>query len=197
MNNPRATRSLPLLAGSLIAVLGLGCGADGGLRGKSPDIAGPRFTTVTNETGKLTVYVTGPGWIHYPGTATYSASASGGTGPYYYVWSWRPCFTQDGCSSQQFIWLGEGLNMTSASVSFASYTTWVEVSVEARENKAAPYNTGRNSPVKITFGPAGLGGTMGCPPYGLLHNGQPIFPFDSLHEHFVYDPCTAARMYQN
>ena len=59
MNNHRATRSLPLLAGSLIAVLGLGCGADGGLRGKSPDIAGPRFTTVTNETGKLTVSVTG------------------------------------------------------------------------------------------------------------------------------------------
>lgn len=168
-----------------------GC-ADGSNVREAAGPAGPPEFLVTHDSGKLTVNVTGPGRVQYPPfIGTYDASVSGGTGPYYYVWFWRPCYT-NGCNGQ-FYKLTEGANLSSAQVTFATYTRWVQVEAQVRENKSAPYNTGR-SQFKLTFGPAGFGGSVQCPSPD-MPTVQP-YPFDTAQLHFVYGPCSLDRIYQ-
>ncbi len=85
------------------------------------------------------------------------------TSSYYYVWSSCPCFSPDGCSGRQYYTLHQGVDDDTATLNFATYTNWIQVHVQASENKSPPYNTGE-SQVELVMGPAGLGGGPGsCP----------------------------------
>lgn len=116
---------------------------------------------------------------------------------YYYVWSWRPCFNTDNCNTQQFYGLHQGVDDDTATLNFATYTNWIQVHVQASENKGMPYNTGESADA-VVMGPAGLGGGPGsCPSvWSSVFHWDTIAPWDGAVHQFQYDPCTQVRMWQ-
>jgi hypothetical protein len=146
----------------------------------------------------LTVSVTGPGSrsVTFP-TGTWTASVSGGVGPYYYFWYWRPCLEQGCFPDAEYRLFAHGWNLTSASQTFRPEYAWADFLVEVRDSPTANYVTGRGT--KEVIGPA-LFQTM--TPKAPLFCGDRYssYPFrgDSAGtpRNYIRNACTGNKVYE-
>jgi hypothetical protein len=77
--------------------------------------------------GDLTVHIYGPSKVETEGYFTFSATASGGTAPYYYIWTEEVCWTDGTC---QAYGIDEGWGLSSISHLVRSDMTTDDVEVQ-------------------------------------------------------------------
>jgi len=164
----------------------------------------PSGVSKTEETGQLSVSVSGESVISEPGDYTYTASVSGGSGSYVYHWYQRGCNLNNNevwCMQDHFLWTeGEGVN--SMTIWRGAYDVKIDITVEVQESSGdnPPSGVGTKTtggPNEAFWNPPIVHGSMNPCDVDFVHMPLMRYVFNVDTELYYWqeygrNPCTGA-----
>lgn len=159
-----------------------------------PGSAPARSTSYNAATQSLGVSIGGYPHVSAPGTYTYWANVSGGTGPYTYDWFYSYC-TNDTyeCSDQMPL---QNAGTDSVPVEIPDFVGKIHLIVHIYDSQGVPFAGSADYKVANLGNPDGTGGSgFKC---DLGENYYPVADFpdsQNVTHHYRRDGCTGARVY--
>jgi hypothetical protein len=178
---------------SIVALLVAAC-ADSGVgptRDASPTpLRQASFSTYDASTQTLGVAIGGPPHVDEPGTYTYWANVSGGTGPYTYQWFYSYCQNDIyECSDQLPVPNGTG---NSVPVEIPEFVWKLHLVVHVYDSQTVPYAGEADLYVVNLSNEGGAGSGYKC---DLGENFYPVPNFSVPPRHYRRNGCTGAKVY--
>lgn len=154
----------------------------------------PSTVSKTEETGQLSVSVSGPSVLSEAGDYTYRASVSGGSGSYVYHWYQRGCNLNNDevwCMQDHFLW-AEGVGVDSMTIWRGPYDVKIDIIVEVQESSGD--NPASGVGIRATAGP---NEAFWYPP--IVHGSMDICSVDFVHmplSRYVWNYSTGGYYWQ-